>query len=625
MLDPFLNNLMPWALQVLVLGSIGAFLPVLFRIRHPRSQLIYYQMVLVTCLVLPVVQPWQHPVVAVSSGQIVPEGPAISFAVAKVQSAPAPVAWGIILPWIFAAGFAVRSCWTLAGLWQLRRLRRIARPLYPVPESIVDACSRTKAGAAFCTATGDAGPVTFGFLRPVILLPESFLALDKSAQLGIACHELLHVRRNDWRNTVIEEFLSAVFWFHPGVWWMLGQARLAREQLVDAEVVRLTAAREPYIDALLAIAGVRPRLDLVPAPLFLRRRHLLQRMHSLVTEVSMSKIRLYCSYVSIAAIIAVAGWAVFVSFPLVAQAEIAAAPAQTPRAPETPPGYVVNRPPISYPTEALRKRIEGMVVVELTFNVRGEIIDSRVLSGPDELRRAGLESALRGSYNIDVARTLQVVVDFKLPPGGVVGGVRGGATDFAPGFARGARGQVAPLGSPPPPPFTLNNPVDSIEIRGLNEPALTQMRQRLQVFLGRPLSSPDLLKEITEAAQTSGLTSLPMFPNVSIADGKTTLAITFGQRVRVGGNVAAANLLEKVKPVYPPLAKAARIQGVVVLEAGINKEGKVDSLTVVTGHPLLIEAAMDAAKQWVYRPILLNGQAVDLVTTITVNFAFSEQ
>jgi hypothetical protein len=97
---------------------------------------------------------------------------------------------------------------------------------------------------------------------------------------------------------------------------------LAREQLVDAEAVRLTSAREAYIHALLAIARSRPVLDLAPAPLFLRRRHLTQRMHSLLKDVSVSGFRLFSSYVSIAVILTLAGWLSFVSFPLVGRPQI---------------------------------------------------------------------------------------------------------------------------------------------------------------------------------------------------------------------------------------------------------------------------------------------------------------
>ena len=96
------------------------------------------------------------------------------------------------------------------------------------------------------------------------------------------------------------------------------------------------------------------------------------------------------------------------------------------------------------------------------------------------------------------------------------------------------------------------------------------------------------------------------------------------QRIRVGGNVAQASLVFQVKPVYPPLAKQARIQGVVILEAVIGKDGSISEIRVVSGHPLLTQAAIDAVKQWRYKPTLLNGEPVEVVTTITVNFAFSQ-
>ena len=89
---------------------------------------------------------------------------------------------------------------------------------------------------------------------------------------------------------------------------------------------------------------------------------------------------------------------------------------------------------------------------------------------------------------------------------------------------------------------------------------------------------------------------------------------------RVGGDVQQANLLEHPNPVYPRLAAIARVQGVVILEAVITREGSVDSVRAVSGHPLLVQAAIDAVRQWRYRPTLLNGQPVDVITTVTVNF-----
>ncbi len=95
------------------------------------------------------------------------------------------------------------------------------------------------------------------------------------------------------------------------------------------------------------------------------------------------------------------------------------------------------------------------------------------------------------------------------------------------------------------------------------------------------------------------------------------------QKVRVSSGVAQGNLIHDVRPPYPPLARQARIQGTVVLQAVIGKDGTIQNLRVVSGHPMLAQAALDAVKQWRYRPYFLNGEPVDVDTTINVNFTLS--
>jgi tetratricopeptide (TPR) repeat protein len=88
----------------------------------------------------------------------------------------------------------------------------------------------------------------------------------------------------------------------------------------------------------------------------------------------------------------------------------------------------------------------------------------------------------------------------------------------------------------------------------------------------------------------------------------------------VGARIAAANLIKKVEPIYPPLAKAARVQGPVEFTTIIDKTGHVEKLILVQGHPLLVSAAKDAILQWEYRPVLMNGYPVEVITDVTVNF-----
>ena len=91
-------------------------------------------------------------------------------------------------------------------------------------------------------------------------------------------------------------------------------------------------------------------------------------------------------------------------------------------------------------------------------------------------------------------------------------------------------------------------------------------------------------------------------------------------RIKQGGTVTAASIINQTRPVYPALAMQARIQGNVVLHAIIDKDGGVAQLEVISGHPLLVQAALDAVKRWRYRPTLLNEEPVEVDTTITVTF-----
>ena len=112
-------------------------------------------------------------------------------------------------------------------------------------------------------------------------------------------------------------------------------------------------------------------------------------------------------------------------------------------------------------------------------------------------------------------------------------------------------------------------------------------------------------------ASTSSLAAVPK------------LAVVTPQRVRVSQGVTKGLCVHKVEPAYPPLARAARVQGDVVLNAIIDVNGQITNLQLVSGHPMLVPSAIEAVKQWRYRPYLLNGTPVEVETTITVIFTLS--
>jgi protein TonB len=95
------------------------------------------------------------------------------------------------------------------------------------------------------------------------------------------------------------------------------------------------------------------------------------------------------------------------------------------------------------------------------------------------------------------------------------------------------------------------------------------------------------------------------------------------QRVRVSQGVSQGMIVKRVQPNYPPLARQARIQGQVLLRAVISKDGSIENLQLISGHPMLAPAAIEAVKQWRYKPYLLNGEPVEVDTEVVVNFTLS--
>jgi TonB family protein len=105
-----------------------------------------------------------------------------------------------------------------------------------------------------------------------------------------------------------------------------------------------------------------------------------------------------------------------------------------------------------------------------------------------------------------------------------------------------------------------------------------------------------------------------------LSDSDSTTSAARNQRIRIAGNVQETRIDKRVPPVYPPLARQAKVSGIVKLHVLIDKQGNVIELQAISGHPLLIQSAMDAVKQWQYKPTLLNGRPVLVETEVNVIF-----
>jgi beta-lactamase regulating signal transducer with metallopeptidase domain len=389
------SNLLFWSAQVALLVLAAGFLPRLFQIQQPRVLLAYWRALLAISLVLPCVQPWHR---VPSIGEIVFAPDSGGIGVVSV-SGPTATHWHLpslqIVSEAFGAvilvGIAVRFVFLALGLLKLRQLRRASLPISSSHEFTsvleeVSACVRVR--AEFRLSSHVDSPVTFGFAQPVILLPEPFSSMGAQFQAAIACHELLHVGRRDWGHHLSEEIVRAALWFHPAIAWLVGRVRLAREQVVDLEVVRVTNARKPYLEALLQFTAGRARIAAIPAPPFLVERQLAERVALMLKEVRMSRTRLIASLTAIACAVALAATLAVWAFPLKA----------APRAGQ-------NRPASGIAGGVLRGvvgNVVGGVLNEVLDGVAGGVRDGIAAKSPAEGIKGGPSGGVSGSGPADV-------------------------------------------------------------------------------------------------------------------------------------------------------------------------------------------------------------------------------
>ena len=246
-----------------------------------RARYVCLRLALLACLVAPwmlrsVVVVTPEPRLERVAGAVAPlaAGPVERLAAALPHSATAAPAYVLPeIPWATVAlvalfaGVAARGLWLAVGVLRLRRLRRRAM-LVDSPDYAA-AQQQVGTSAAIAQVEGLPQPVTFGFRRPIVLLPETLAAAPAALRRAVVTHELFHVRRRDWLSVLGEEALRTLLWFHPAILWLTSHIQLAREEMVDELTVRATGDRRAYMEALLAFAdtgGAPPGSGVCPPP-----------------------------------------------------------------------------------------------------------------------------------------------------------------------------------------------------------------------------------------------------------------------------------------------------------------------------------------------------------------------
>ena len=657
-----LENLGRWNLQIALLTVVAAVIIQLLRVNAPVVRHAFWRLVLVTCLVLPLVQPWRSP--ALDAGaetfDAALSAPAVDLSAAGMSGSPSPFLvrashhvranWVSYVVIFLASGVALRLAWLFIGIHRLHRLRR-AGELAVTDASYAEIAALTEAGAEIRRVERLGQPVTFGMRKPVVLLPASFSALPAGVQRAVLAHELWHVRRRDWGWVLLEEGIGAFFWCNPAMWWLITRVQLSREEVVDELTVQLTNARKTYLEALLVFAD---QPTLFPATPFGRRRHLFHRMLLVSREAVMSSRRIAASSIAMATVLLATGLYGSSAFPLkAAPAVTVVPPVAAASVQQSPPRD--RRPGEAGPESARERELKAAVaagavnppqVLELARlqEARGATAEAEATlqafawAAPTNREALMTLAALynrTGQFDKTVAALENAAALTPTDPQGyqLLATFYWEKAFKDPRLSAAQKGAYIDLGITATDRALGANPdyVDALTYKNIllrmkaNMEADPASRQAL-------VTEADALRnramELQKARQTghSATTFVPAPgqpppppppppPPAELVDGQAP--------VRVGGNIKPPTKTRDVKPVYPADALDARVTGVVIIEATIDTLGNVSTARVLRGQPLLDQAALDAVKEWQFTPTMLNGVAVPVIMTVTVNFTTS--
>ncbi len=379
-------TLAAYALQLAALVTVALAATWLLRIRIPRHALRFWQAVLAMALLLPLAQPrtinppgLQLLTQTIAAPAPPQNGPTI---------VPASVDVATIILLILGAGIAARLLWLGIGVLRLRSIVARATDDDSFAGVAGDLIRSLGVTATVKISSELEGPATVGVRNPLVLLPASVLGMSPAVQRAIICHELVHVKRRDWLQTIAEELWCSLLWFHPAARVIASRVSLARETVVDEMTILITRDRRAYAEALLAFSDPQPHV--IGVTPFIGRRTLGQRISLIAQEGSMSRRRaIFSATIALAAAIGTAA-AVVDRFPMFATLQAAQSTVYRPGNGVSLPQVVREVKP-DYTQAAMQAQIQGSVWLECVVNEDGDVSDIQVTRSLD--KEYGLDQA----------------------------------------------------------------------------------------------------------------------------------------------------------------------------------------------------------------------------------------
>lgn len=387
-------------------------------------------------------------------------------------------------------------------------------------------------------------PLTWGVVRPRIVLPAGAKEWSPDRRRVVLSHELAHIARHDWLVQICAELARSLYWFHPLVWHATASLRNESERACDDAVLNVGINASDYANQLLDLARtLRNAHRGGSAALAIARPSNLERRFIAMLNPTLNRRRLYPGTRLLVRIAALC-----LLLPLAA---------------------------LRLPGQNLSGKFTGTIL-----DPSGGAIPNATIIMTNHKGNACAPSQALPPCTVDMT-----------------------TSDADGGFVFKAL------------------PAGEYEVKVLKQGFATYLAPQVVLEPGRDLALTAKLNiggiNETVDVQAEGSGNATEAAQAAEAEAKSK-----AKRIRIGGNVQAAKIITKVQPIYPESAKAAGAQGTVLLHAVVGMDGRPLQLQVLNSqvNPDLARAAVEAVSQWRYQPTLLNGEPVEIDTTITVNF-----
>ena len=514
-------------------------------------------------------------------------------------------------------------------------------------------------------------PMAVGILKPVILIPEHLLHTLQDGQIrGILLHELSHIHHRDLLTGILQRFVTALNWWNPLAYALSTAYSRAREEISDNHVLLQNDSKE-YAECLINLAekttlwkrlSVSVGLASPHIPLKDRVKHILSKERIMDTNLKKSTIAVMV-VTAFLFLLGIAGSRMIfatgkaestienVDFLLPGPQE------QGPKEQDQekdksakkdikPPKLIKKVDPV-YPQEAHDAGIEGTVTLEATTNIRGRVQKVKVLNSVPGLDQAAIDAIKQWVYEPMVINGKPIGIIFTTPcrfslkEGKLGTSYEGGVTGTGNKPAVRAIGDIKP-----PKLIKMVKPFYPEDARKAGIEGVVILEATTDIY-GRVINTT-VLRSIPELDQVAMAAVKqwvfePMIvdgeprgviftvtcnfqpdeldePEQDIEDTTQPRMILKKKPVKAVGDIISPKVIKKVKPVYPESAREAGIEGVVILEATTDEYGRVVDTKILRSIPELDQAAIDAVKQWVFEPMIIDGEPRSVVFTVTVKF-----